>query len=259
MPLIQVVVLGLVQGITEFLPISSSAHLYLVSWLMHWPDQGLTFDVALHVGTLLAIVLYFIRQWIYILVYDRRMLALLIFGTIPGGIIGALFERQVEETLRNPFVIGVNFILIGLVMAYAERVSRLTRPLDSVSMIDSLLIGCGQALAVMPGVSRSGITISGGLFRDFDRESAARFSFLLATPLIAGAALKRGFELRHAGIPADMHLPFLLGISISAVVGFAVIAFFLRYLQTRTLKLFIYYRIIFGIIVLILAILPRLR
>ena len=259
MPLIQVIVLGLVQGVTEFLPVSSSAHLYLVSLYAGWPDQGLTFDVALHLGTLIAILIYFAGTWIDILLNNRRMLGFLIVGTIPGAIIGKLFEKRIEESLRNPWTIGVNFILIALVMLWAERVSRQTRDLHSANMLDAIGIGCAQALAVMPGVSRSGVTISGGLFREFNREAAARFSFLLATPLIAGAALVRGLELRHTGIPADMRMPFLLGMGIAAVSGFAVIAFFLRYLQTRTLKIFIYYRIVFGIIVLLLAIFSRPR
>src|SRR5438477_12665345 len=121
MPLLQVIVLGLVQGVTEFLPVSSSAHLYLVSLYCGWPDQGLTFDVALHLGTLLAILIYFLRTWLDILMNNRRLLGLLIAGTIPGAIVGKLFEKSIESTFRNPYVIGVNFIVIGLVMWWAER------------------------------------------------------------------------------------------------------------------------------------------
>jgi len=259
MPLTQVIVLGLVQGFAEFLPISSSAHLYLVSLYWGWPDQGLTFDVALHVGTLLAVAVYFAQTWVDLLLRNRRMLGLLIIGTIPGAVIGKLFEKQIESSLRNPFVIGANFIVFGLLMYWAERTSRRNRDLNSSSMLDTIAIGCAQALAVVPGVSRSGITLTAGLFRDFDRESAAKFSFLLSTPLIAGAALARGLEMRHTGLPHDMRLPFLLGMAISALSGFAVIAFFMRYLQTQSLKIFVYYRVLFGIIVLALAILSRPR
>jgi undecaprenyl-diphosphatase len=259
MPLIQVIVLGLVQGVTEFLPVSSSGHLILVSWLAGWPDQGLSFDVALHVGTLLAVGIYFLPLWLEILFRNRRLLGLLVVGVIPGAVIGKLFEKMAEHTFRNPIYIAINLIVFGLLMGLAERVSRRTRDLHSTNMLDALAIGFGQALAVIPGVSRSGITLTCGLFREFDREAAARFSFLLATPIIAGAALVRGFELRHVGIAADMRMPFLLGMAIAAVSGYAVIAFFMRYLQTQSLKIFVYYRVAFGIIVLALAILSRLR
>ncbi len=259
MPLTQVIVLGLVQGFTEFLPVSSSGHLILVSWLMGWPDQGLSFDVALHVGTLLAVVVYFLPLWLDILLRNRRLLGLVIVGVIPGAVIGKLFEKMAEHTFRNPIYIAINLIVFGLLMGLAERVSRRTRDLHSSNMLDTLAIGFGQALAVIPGVSRSGITLTCGLFRDFDRESAARFSFLLATPIIGGAALLRGLELRHTAIAADMRMPFMLGMAISAVTGYAVIAFFMRYLQTQSLKIFVYYRVAFGIIVLALAILTRPR
>jgi len=263
MPWTQVIVLGLVQGITELLPVSSSAHLYIVSWLLKWPDQGLTFDVALHVGTLLAIGLYFLRTWVEILTKNFRLLGLLILGTIPGGIAGLLLEHFIEEKLRNPavapIVIGINAIVFALVMAWAESASRRTRDLNSLNTPDTLSIGMAQALAVIPSVSRSGITMSAALFRDFDRETSARFSFLLATPLIAGAGLKKALELRHTGIPLEMKMPFLAGMAIAGITSYLVIAFFLRYLQTNTLKIFIYYRMAFGIIVLVLAILSRPR
>ena len=150
MPLIQVIVLGLVQGATEFLPVSSSAHLYLVSLYAGWPDQGLTFDVALHLGTLVAILIYFLRTWVDMVFNNRRMLGLLIVGTIPGAIIGKLFEKSIESTFRNPYVIGVDFIVIGLVMWWAESVSRQTRDLNSVNMLDAIAIGCGRGARGVP-------------------------------------------------------------------------------------------------------------
>lgn len=257
MPLTQVIVLALVQGITELLPISSSAHLVVVPIVFGWPDQGLTFDVALHVGTLLAIGLYFFKDWVDILLHRRRLLGYLILATIPAAIVGAALEHLVETTLRSPIVIGFNAIFIALVMWWADSHSRTDRPLDQVTLKDSMLIGCAQALAVVPGVSRSGITITTGLFRHMKREAAARFSFLLATPIVAGAGLKKAIEMRHTGLPADMQVPFLLGMAVAAASGYLVIAFFLRYLQTRTLKIFIYYRLAFGIMVLLLAILAR--
>jgi undecaprenyl-diphosphatase len=268
MPIVQVVVLALIQGITEFLPVSSTAHLIVAPWLLGWQDPGLTFDVALHVGTLLAVVGYFFRAWLQIIAHgfgiqygddetlrqNPHLLWLLVAGTIPAGVIGFLFEKQAESTLRSPFLIGAMMILIGVIMWIGERVGSRQRDLAAVSFADSLAIGCAQALAVVPGVSRSGITITAGLFRNLDRVAAARFSFLLATPIIAGAAVKKLYDvLKYGGIPADMHTPFALGILISGLTGLAVIAFFLRFLQRRSLNFFVYYRIVFGIMVVALA------
>jgi undecaprenyl-diphosphatase len=268
MPIVQVVVLALIQGITEFLPVSSTAHLIVAPWLLGWQDPGLTFDVALHVGTLVAVVAYFFRTWLQIVAQglgiryggdemlgqNPRLLWLLVAGTIPAGVIGFLFEKQAESTLRSPILIGAMMILIGVVMWIGERVGSRQRDLGAISFADSLAIGSAQALAVVPGVSRSGITITAGLFRNLDRVAAARFSFLLATPIIAGAAAKKLYEvLKHGGIPVEMHIPFAVGILVSGISGLAVIAFFLRYLQRHSLNFFIYYRIVFGIIVIALA------
>jgi undecaprenyl-diphosphatase len=269
MPLLQVVILALIQGIAEFLPISSSAHLIIAPWLLGWNDPGLTFDVALHVGTLVAVVAYFFRSWVQIILHgfgiqygtdetlrqNPRLLWLLIIGTIPGGVAGFLFEKQAESTFRSPLLIGAMMILMGVVMWVAERMGKRQRNLGAVNTTDSLTIGAAQALALIPGVSRSGVTITAGLFRNLDRVAAARFSFLLATPIIAGAALKKLYDvIKHGGIPVDMHMPFALGIVVSGLSGLAVIAFFLQFLQRRGLYFFIYYRILFGIIVIALAI-----
>jgi undecaprenyl-diphosphatase len=270
----QVIVLAVIQGLTEFLPISSSAHLIVVPWLSHGriPDPGMAFDVALHAGTLLAVLLYFLREWIQLVLcglgfhyprhapehqvlHNRRLFWYLVAGTIPGGLVGYLFEHRIEENLRSPVPIACAMIAIALVMWYAEYVSRLERNIEQTSLGDSLAIGTAQALALFPGVSRSGITISAGLFRGMTREAAARFSFLLATPLIAGAALKEVPMLIKAHHAGALDLPMsqlLLGVFVSALVGYVVIAFFLQYLQTRTLKIFIYYRILFGVVVLLL-------
>ena len=268
MPLFQVVILALIQGIAEFLPISSTAHLIVAPWLLGWQDPGLTFDVALHVGTLVAVVAYFFRTWLQIILHgfgvqygddeilrqNPRLLWLLVAGTIPAGVIGFLFEKQAESTLRSPFLIGTMMIVVGLIMWAGERWGSRNRDLGAISFTDSLIIGTAQALAIVPGVSRSGITITAGLFRNLDRVAAARFSFLLATPIIAGAAVKKLYDvLKHGGIPTDMHTPFAIGIVVSGLTGLAVIAFFLRYLQHRSLNFFIYYRIVFGIIVIALA------
>jgi undecaprenyl-diphosphatase len=272
----QAIVLAIVQGLTEFLPISSSAHLILIPQLLHWPDPGLAFDVALHLGTLMAVLLFFIREWIQLtlcglgfhypqrasenmVLQNRRMFWYLVAGTIPGGLVGFFFEKYIEEHLRNPVPIACAMIAIALLMWYAEYVARMDRHIEQVSLGDSMAIGTAQALALFPGVSRSGITITAGLFRGMTREAAARFSFLLSTPLIAGAAAKevpKLLKMQRSGA-LDMPLSTIVtSVLVSAVVGYLVIAFFLHYLQTRTLKIFIYYRILFGIVILLLAFLP---
>jgi undecaprenyl-diphosphatase len=268
MPLFQVIVLAIVQGLTEFLPISSTAHLYLTSWLLGWSAESLSFDIALHIGTLVAVLVYFFRDWVQILAQglgmsygrdaelrlNRAMLWLLVIGTLPVGVVGYLFNKQAETTWRNPFVIGAMLIAVGVVMWIADRVGKRQRDLATLSGADAATIGLAQALAVVPGTSRSGITITAGLFRNLNREAAARFSFLLSTPAIAAAAAKAMYDLhKHGGIPPDMRLAFVAGVAVSAAVGFVVIAWFLRFLQRNTLMLFVYYRIIFGIIVLALA------
>jgi len=269
MPLVHAIVLGIVQGLTEFLPVSSNAHLIIVPWLLGWDDGGLTFDVALHVGTLVSVILYFFRDWVQIigqgfgltiggdsaLSKNRNLLWLLVAATVPGGLFGYLFEKQAETSLRSPYVIASTAIGIGIVMWLAERVGRKQKDIGHISATDAVLIGTAQALAIVPGVSRSGITISAGLFRNFDRQSAARFSFLLLTPITAGAALKKFWDLHkhEGGIPADMHTAFLVGMIVSAIVGALSIQFFLNYLRRRSLNLFICYRILFGIMVIALA------
>ncbi len=273
MPLYQAVLLAVVQALTEFLPISSTAHLILFPWLAGWPEPGLAFDVALHAGTLLAVLLYFLRTWVELILcglgvhyphhasaeevrQSRRMFSYLVAGTIPGAVVGVLFEKTIEEHLRQPIPIGIALIAVGLLMWWAESSARLEHEIQQTSLGDSITIGTAQALALFPGVSRSGITIIAGLWRGMKRETAARFSFLLSTPIIAGAAAKelpKLIRLHHAG-GLDLPLSTLaVSIATSAVVGFLVIAFFLRYLQTRTLKIFIVYRIVFGIVVLLLA------
>jgi undecaprenyl-diphosphatase len=268
MPLYQVIVLAVIQAFTEFLPISSSAHLWVAPWLFGWKDPGLTFDVALHAGTLVAVLIYFLRDWIQIIAHgiginvgsdpelrkNPGLLWLLAVASIPAGIAGFLFEKQVDTTWRNPYLIAGMMIAIGLLMWLAERQASGNKSLDRVGWGDGISIGLSQALALIPGTSRSGITITIGLFRGLTRETAARFSFLLSTPVIAGAALKKLWDVHKAGgIPADMKMPFAVGALVSGVLGAAVIAFFLRYVRRNSLMPFVYYRIVFGIIVIALA------
>ena len=174
-------------------------------------------------------------------------------GTIPAALAGWRFEHAAEELLRSPIIVGAALIVIGLCMWAGDRLGKRERDLGHVGFFDSFLVGVAQALAVIPGVSRSGVTMTAGLFRKMKRETAARFSFLLSTPIIAGAALKKGMEIRHAGLPHEMRLPFLGGAIVSAVVGYLVIAVLIRYLERRTFKVFVVYRVVLGVILLALG------
>ena len=268
MPIYQAVVLAIVQALTEFIPISSTAHLVLIPWLFGWKDGGLTFDVALHAGTLVAVIIYFFRDWVQIigqafglnigsdpdLKQNRNLLWLLAVASIPIGIVGYLFDKQADTTWRQPYVIGTMLIVVGIVMWMAERQRTGSKSMSTIQMSDGIAVGLAQAVSVIPGTSRSGATISAGLFRSMNRETAARFSFLLSTPAIAAAVAKKGWDIhKEGGIPADMKAPIVVGIVVSGLLGAIVIAFFLRYLRRSSLMPFVYYRIVFGIIVIALA------
>lgn len=268
MPLYQAVLLAVVQAVTEFLPISSSAHLALAPWLVGWSDQGLTFDIALHFGTLLAVLVYFFRDWLQILgagfgrhwghkpdlAAQPRLLWVLAAATVPVGVAGLALGDLVETVLRNPYSIAFMLAFVALLMMYAEKRGRQTKTIAEMSFVDALVVGAAQALAVVPGTSRSGITITAALFRDVDRPSAARFSFLLSTPAVAAAALKAFKELHDAGgIEPGMHAAFFTGIGVSAAAGCVVIAFFLKFLRTHTLRFFAWYRLALAAVVLALA------
>jgi undecaprenyl-diphosphatase len=290
LPIYQVVVLAIVQGLAEFIPVSSSGHLIIVRRLLGWnelsPAHELTFDVALHFGTLLSVLFYFRRTWFQIIRAalggkvvrfseadgddqnltadeqreERLLLWFLAIATIPGAIAGKLLEHSAEDYFREHiFLIAGALIVVALLMWWGEKVSQFTKPLTRITFSDALIVGCAQATALIPGVSRSGSTITAGLFRNMTREAAVRFSFLLSTPLIAGAALLKAHELKKEGLPAGMHMPFLVGVVISAIVGYAAIAWLIRYLQSNSLKVFIVYRIVVGVIVIGLAILWHLQ
>jgi undecaprenyl-diphosphatase len=273
MPLIQAIILALVQALTEFLPVSSTAHLILFPWLLHWQDPGLAFDVALHAGTLLAVILYFVKDWFTLtlcglglkypasasdeqVAQNRRMFWYMMIGTIPAAIFGKLFHHYIENELRQPVIIGISLVSVALVMWWADSKTRLSRNLDQSNMGDAVTIGTAQAIALWPGVSRSGSTIIAGLFRGFTREAATRFSFLLSAPVIAGAVLTELPKLIKLHKAGGLELPLstlAVSILVSGVAGYFVIALFLRYVQAHTLKVFIVYRLVFGIIILLLA------
>jgi len=290
LPIYQAIVLAVVQGLAEFIPISSSGHLIIVRRLLGWnelsPAHELTFDVALHFGTLLSVLIYFRRTWIQIIRAalggkvvrfsetsgsdenltaeeqreERWLLWFLVIATIPGATAGKLLEHSAEDYFREHiYLIAGALIIVALLMWWGEKAGRLTKPLSQVRFSDAIIIGCAQAFALIPGVSRSGSTITAALFRNMTREAAVRFSFLLSTPIIAGAALLKAHELRKEGLPPGMHAPFLVGVLVSAIVGYAAIAWLIRYLQANTLKAFVIYRIIAGVIVIGLAVMWHLQ
>jgi undecaprenyl-diphosphatase len=256
----QAIVLGIVQGLGEYLPISSSGHLIVVPWLLGWSVQSLAFDVALHVGTLAAVLWAFAGDWWRILagagrglragrflaVPEGRLLAQLVLASIPGGIAGLLLEEWAETTFRSPALVGVTMATMGLVLLLADRRAEGgTGTLPSVSYRDALIIGSAQALALVPGVSRSGATISAALFLRYQRQDAARFSFLLATPITAAAAALKVPHLLREG-ELGLVLP---GMVAAAVVGFASIRLLLAYVRTRNYRPFVYYRLAFALLI----------
>jgi len=246
----EAIILGIVQGITEFLPVSSTAHLILFPWFLGWGGEidSLTFDIALHAGTLFALLLCFRRDWIDLITRKYRMFGLIILASVPAGIAGFLLNDFVEHTMRKPLIISLMLVLIGFVMLIAEKAYK-HKDIEKTDIKDAVIIGIAQAVAVIPGVSRSGITISAGLFRGFEREAAARFSFLLSTPVIAGATL---LHLNKALLNNGIHdiRIFAAGILTSFVTGYIAIKFLLRFLKKHPLNLFVYYRFILSAVII---------
>jgi len=250
-------ILGLVQGLTEFLPVSSTAHLILVSDAFKLdPDKfGLTFDVALHLGTALAVLLYFASTWVG-LVADVlrgrwRLPLVVIVGTIPAAIAGVLFETAVSTTLRSAVYIAIGLLVGSAIFVLAERLGARRRRLGSLTLLDAVVIGAAQAIALVPGISRSGITISAGLFRGLERGDATRFAFLLATPVILGAGAKTLLDARKlSGLTAELDVV-AIGFAVSFVSGLAAVAFMVRYLRTHSLNLFVLYRVVLAIVILV--------
>lgn len=277
-PLLHAFVLGLVQGLSEFLPISSSGHLILVPWLFGWDDftgyenaesMKKAFDVSLHIGTLVAVVAYFRRD---IVMYVREGLGLLVrrerpttpegkvawllmLATVPAALVGAVFEDQIDEQLGRPWIIAISLIAFGLLLWYADRRTG-TRTVDQFSMRDALTVGAAQALALNPGTSRSGITITAARQIGFDRDAAARLSFLMSLPVIAGAVVLKVGRLLVDGIPDGLLGPMLVGIATSAVSGWIAVWGTLRLIRTRTFAPFVAYRVFAGVAVLVILATP---
>ncbi len=288
MTLYEAIILGIVQGIAEFLPISSSGHLILFPYLLGWEPHDLVFDVALHFGTALAVIIYFFKDWFnmiysttqdlvnimkvafskkqplkttatHTLRHQSRLFIYIILVTIPVGIAGFLLEDTVEHIFRSPLLVGIMLILMSIVMIMADRYMNFieSRHIDIIStlknlkFLDALLISLSQIIALIPGTSRSGITVSVGMFRKISREQAARFSFLLATPVILGAALLKSRDL--VDMTSDDLQLLAVGTIVSFVVGILSIAFLVKYLKNHSLTLFIVYRILLGVLVIYVA------
>jgi undecaprenyl-diphosphatase len=269
--ILRAIVLGIIQGLTEFLPISSSGHLIIARDLFNWEfADDLTFDVALHLGTTVAVLVFFRNEWLYMIrgglarvfgrevadtpfgtVYDERLLWLLAIGSIPTAIVGLTIDRWFEDDLREPLIVGVMLIVFGVVLYAAERAGSRTREIGETNWHDAVFIGLAQAISLVPGTSRSGVTISAGLFRGMTRTAAARFSFLLLTPAIIGAGLLKGAEAINDGIPSGDIDIIVVGALVSAIVGFLSIGWLLRLVQVHTYLPFVVFRLALGSFVLV--------
>jgi len=267
--IVQAIVLGLVQGLTEFLPISSSGHLILVRDLLGWgfgrAEIEKTFDVALHLGTFLGIAAYFIadigrliRGFFVVLFRGSlsadpygRLALLILAATIPAAVAGKLGEDLVEKRLGIPLLVCGLLVVFGLLMGWADMAGRRQRELANVGWAEAIIIGLAQAIALAPGTSRSGVTMTAGLFLGLKRETAARFSFLISLPAIAGAALLKGAKLASSGIPEGLGGPLAAGTAAAAVSGAFAIYWLLRYLQRHSLRPFVVYRVVAGVVLAI--------
>lgn len=254
MEIYQALILGIVQGVTELLPISSSAHLTIIPWIFNWniPEY---FDVALHFGTLLAIVLYFYKDWIELIkggykyavkkekTVQGRMFWYIVLATIPGGIIGFLLDHFLEDTLNKPIIIALALIVMGIILYIVDKKSPSKVKYEEMSLKQTFLIGLSQALAFIPGVSRSGITITTARAMGVKREAAAKYTFLLSTPIVFAATI---FKFKDF----VFNFPFIIGVLGSFIVGVFVIKFLLKYIQKGSFKVFAVYRVIFGLFII---------
>jgi undecaprenyl-diphosphatase len=260
MDLFQAIIYGIIQGLGEFLPISSTAHITLAPWLFGWKDPGLAFDIALHMGTLLAVGIFFWKDWIRLIragftdirSKDGRLFWYIMLACIPGGIFGVLFEDKVSTTFRNPMLIGIMLILMGFLLYAADKLSESEVVLKDIGFKRSFLIGVSQAIAMIPGVSRSGITMAAGRIFKLSREDAARFTFLLSTPFIFLSGVYKAKDL--VSVPIDA-VPFIAAIAVSGIVGALSIKFILNYLKTKGFGIFVVYRCILGAVVILIALL----
>jgi undecaprenyl-diphosphatase len=260
------IIFGIIQGLGEFLPISSSAHLVIFPWLFSFPDPGLAFDVALHFGTLIAVIAFFWKDWLQIIAlafgfsekikivskinYPKKTLWLLALATIPGALIGYIFEKQAETIFRSPLLIASTLILAGLFLYWIDEFGKKNKAFSEISPKSALLVGLSQAIAIIPGISRSGATISTALALGFDRTSAARFSFLLSAPIIFGATILKFPELLYDFSPVA-----LIAILSAGTSGLFAIAGLLKFIEKTSYKIFFWYRLIFAAIIILVFVL----
>ena len=257
MSIIQAIVYGIVQGIAEFLPISSTAHLVLVPWFFGWSDPGVAFDVALHLGTAVAVITFFWKDWVSLIraglkepkSKTGKLFWYLVVASIPGAVFGVLLDKYMEA-FRSPALIGVMLIIMGIVLFYADKLGRTEIKLEKMDLKRSFIIGFSQVLAIIPGVSRSGITMSIGRFIGIERESIAKFTFLLSTPIILGDAL---YHLKKIGSTHVDKLPFAVAVLTSAIVGLLSIKFLLDYLKKKGFGIFAIYRFVLGAAVIVIS------
>ncbi|MFZ2193706.1 MAG: undecaprenyl-diphosphatase UppP [Candidatus Moraniibacteriota bacterium] len=264
MTIFQAIIFGAVQGLGEFLPISSSGHLVIIPWLFNWNDPGLAFDVSLHFGTLLAVTLFFWRDWIDIITkafgllknkknisafdYPKNTLWLLLIATIPGAIVGFLLEKQAETIFRAPFLIAITLSLMGALLYFLDKIGKKNKRFEELSPRNALFIGISQAIAIIPGVSRSGATISTALALGFNRTSAARFSFLISAPIIFGATILKFKELIY-----NFGLVEFVAILSATLFGLLAISGMLKFIEKTSYKIFFWYRLVLaGIIIIVL-------
>lgn len=258
MSYLQAIVLGVVQGVTEFLPVSSSGHLILVPHVFGWPDQGQAFDAVMHIGTLAALVAYFRRELTELVTgkLSRRLTTILIAATVPAGLAGVLFGKAIETRLRSPYLIAATLVFWGIVMWIADRKTRALKdgaddPLEHVGWRRGLTIGVAQALALIPGTSRSGITMTAALFTGLDRATAARFSFLLGIPITAAAGTYKLLHLLQTGIALGDAGPLAVATLASFASGWLAVYFLVGYVRRRSLTPFVLYRIALAAAILL--------
>jgi undecaprenyl-diphosphatase len=248
--MLEALILGIVQGLTEFFPVSSTAHLILFPWFFNWSGElnSLTFDVALHAGTLFALIVCFWKDWIELIARKQKLLGFVVLASIPAGVLGLLFNDIIEDRLRNPYIISASLIVFGLFMLASEKMFRYKK-IDDVSLSDALIIGIAQAVALFPGVSRSGITISSALFRGIEREPATRLSFLLSTPIIAGATMLHAKKMIFGPAVYNLDL-FAIGFVASAITGYTAIRFLLHFFKKHSMNVFVYYRFVLAAVII---------
>ncbi len=257
METLKFITLGIIQGLTEFIPVSSTAHLIIIRELLNWKDLGLSFDMAIHLGTFLALIIYMKKDLYEVIVKNRYLLLLIIVATIPGAIFGLILEGIVESYFRSMLAIGLFISVFGIIFFGVDKISRRNRTLDDMHLKDAIIVGLSQVLAIIPGVSRSGATLTGAFLCGFKRSDSARFSFLLSIPIIGGAGLVSLLKIVKEPSVSLSPSGMALGILSSFVFGYIAVHFMLNYLKRHNINIFVYYRLILGIFLIIFSLSRR--